>query len=264
MYHSITFGDKNTWTDWHLVPSSRPVINPPKPKVQYVDIPGADGSIDLTESLAGRPVFSDREGSLEFYVLNDLDGVADYNWSTVYEEIMAYLHGKFMRMSLEDETVTDDGTRTEYFYEGRFSVNSWKSNEDRSTITIDYRLGPYKYEKRSSGITLVSGDIDVTDGTNKDDTAYARTSNPIIFNAGDAIAIDGYCMNFFKYAGSSASSAYYGGDHNNMILAKNGKLTFAERSYCRFSFKKLDGSEVTSSDRIAMSNAIRLYKGGKI
>ena len=28
-YHSVVFGEKNTWDDWHLVPSSRPVINPP-------------------------------------------------------------------------------------------------------------------------------------------------------------------------------------------------------------------------------------------
>ena len=46
MYHSITIGSKNTWDDWYLIPSSRPVVNPPKPKTKYIDIPGADGHLD--------------------------------------------------------------------------------------------------------------------------------------------------------------------------------------------------------------------------
>lgn len=29
MYHSITIGEKNTWDDWHLIPTSRPLVNPP-------------------------------------------------------------------------------------------------------------------------------------------------------------------------------------------------------------------------------------------
>lgn len=162
MHHSITFGDKNTWTDWHLVPTSRPVINPPEVKTQYVDIPGADGSIDLTESLAGRPAFSDREGSIEFVVLNDfdIDGY-NYNWITVYTDVMEYLHGKSMRMVLDDDP--------EYFYEGRFRVNSWKSDANHSTITIDYRVSPYKYLLTPRIPSIERGDIDVSDGANIDD-----------------------------------------------------------------------------------------------
>ncbi|MBE6724980.1 MAG: hypothetical protein E7576_07270 [Ruminococcaceae bacterium] len=151
MYHSITFGNKNTYSDWHLVPSSRPVVDPPKPKTQYVDIPGADGSIDLTESLAGRPVFSDRQGSFEFIVLNDfnLDNYS-YDWNSVYTAVLSYLHGKRMRMVLEDDPT--------YFYEGRFSVNGWKSDANNSKITIDYVVGPYKYPV-SNGANDYTGGI---------------------------------------------------------------------------------------------------------
>ena len=70
MYHSITFGDKNTWDDWHLIPSSRPLFNPPTPKTKYQDIPGANGKLDLSEALTGYPVYDNRIGSFEFYVMN--------------------------------------------------------------------------------------------------------------------------------------------------------------------------------------------------
>jgi len=132
LYHSITFGDKNTWDDWHIVPSSRPVFNPPSLKRKLLDIPGADGSIDLSESLTGYPVYTNREGSLEFIVMNGYK-----QWYQAYSDIMDYLHGKTMRAILEDDR--------EYFYEGRFTINEWKSSKDWSRIVIDYDLGPYKW-----------------------------------------------------------------------------------------------------------------------
>ena len=131
MYHSITFGSKNTWDDWHIVPSSQPVFDPPKVKTKTMDIPGRNGLLDLSESLTGYPVFTNREGSFEFIVL---DG---YNkWNELYSDISDYLHGKVMRAVLEDDP--------EYYYEGRFSVNSWKSDKSNSKITINYSVLPYK------------------------------------------------------------------------------------------------------------------------
>lgn len=133
MYHSITFGTKNTWDDWHLIPTSRPVFNPPSVKTSTIEIPGGDGALDLTTVLAGRPLFKNRTGSLEFYVEN---GFRD--WTVLFSEIMGYMHGQKMKAVLEDDPA--------YFYEGRFAVNTWKSNKERSTIVIDYDVNPYKQD----------------------------------------------------------------------------------------------------------------------
>ena len=137
--HSVYFGDKNTWTDWFLIPGSRPVFNPPKPKTHYLDIPGADGSIDLSESLTRCPVFNDREGTMDFIVDN-----GHKEWNELYSEIMDYLHGRTMKARLADDP--------EYYYEGRFSVNEWRSEESNSVISIDYRVSPYKWK---TGETLL-------------------------------------------------------------------------------------------------------------
>lgn len=132
MYHSIIFGDKNTWDDWHIIPASRPVFSVPQLKSRIIDIPGGNGSIDLSTALTGYPVFQNREGSFEFIVENGYG-----EWYDRYSEIMAYLHGKYMRAYLEDEP--------DYFYEGRFTVNEWRSEKDWSRIVIDYNVKPYKY-----------------------------------------------------------------------------------------------------------------------
>ena len=83
MYHSITIGEKNTWDDWHLIPTSRPLFSAPKVKENIIDIPGADGSLDLTIALTGRPTYENRIGSWTFAVQN---GFKD--WTELYSEIM--------------------------------------------------------------------------------------------------------------------------------------------------------------------------------
>ena len=141
MYHSITFGKndvwKNTWDDWHLIPKTRPVFNPPQIKTHYIEIPGGDGVIDLTESLTGRPTFGNRTGSFEFYVDNDFK-----DWTHLYSELLAQFHGQQLMAILEDDP--------KYYYFGRFSVNNWKSDAARSSIVIDYNVDPYKRSLHSS------------------------------------------------------------------------------------------------------------------
>lgn len=144
MYHSITFGSKNTWNDWHLVPTSRPVFDPPVLKERYIDIPGGDGVIDLTESLTGYPVYQNRTGSLEFIVMNDY-----WPWQEAYSTICDYLHGQRMKAVLEDDR--------DYYYEGRFKVSKWKSDKYYSTITIEYSVSPYKKRLESTVIHLPVG-----------------------------------------------------------------------------------------------------------
>ena len=143
MYHSIIFGDKNTWADWYLIPSSRPVFNPPKPKTKFIDIPGSDWHMDLSEVLTGDITYEGRTGSIEFYVDNgQLSDYKESKWVTLYSEIMDYLHGQLMHATLEDDLG--------FYYEGRFTVNQWKSDPHNSKIVIDYNVNPYKLESTSS------------------------------------------------------------------------------------------------------------------
>ena len=144
MYHSIQFGSKNSWEDWSLIPSSRPVFNPPSPKYKFVDVPGADYHIDLSRVLTGDITYNAREGSLEFIVDNgQLSDNNPEHWATLYSEIMDYLHGKALKAIPIDD---DPG----FCYEGSFTINEWKSDKDNSKIVIDYNLNPYKLERFSS------------------------------------------------------------------------------------------------------------------
>ena len=144
MYHSIAFGNKNTWDDFYLVPSTKPIILPPEVKTKIVDIPGGDGVIDLTESLTGYPVFANREGSFTFIVANDYMSIMDTNvpWEEVYQKLMNYIHGRKMKIVLEDDP--------KYYYEGRLTIADPKSYVAYAGVTVNYDLGPFKWSLRDS------------------------------------------------------------------------------------------------------------------
>lgn len=266
MYHSITFGNKNTWTDWHLVPTSRPVISPPSVKTRYVEIPGADGVIDLTDSLTGRPAYNNREGSIEFYVLNqyDLEGPATYNWSDVYSEIMTYIHGKHMRMVLED----DPG----YYYEGRFSVNSWKTDRDRSTITIDYNVDPKKYrvipDYDSSDFKMGALSTFTSSGNTYIEEISANTSAitkkpPAECYAGERIRVDDdFRFNIAIYmtpvTTTTAGPAFY----IPYSQISGNEYTFTIDGYYQLMMYKPGSPIISSADFQAMGEAIEYFPKG--
>lgn len=164
MYYAVTFvkgtTTKNSWTDWHMVPSSRPVINPPEPKKTIIEIPGSNGVIDLTESLTGDVTYGNRTGSIEFIVMND----KPMAWYELYNEIMNTIHGRLCQISLEEEP--------DWYYEGRLEVNEWRSDPDYSRITIDYDLDPFKYKK-----TAVSDKFTVSSTVTK---TYTNSRKPVV------------------------------------------------------------------------------------
>lgn len=133
MYHSITIGSMNTFTDWHLVPDGRPVIAMPELKAVTVDVPGADGILDLSEALTRYPTYENRTGTITFNVLNDIEP-----WQRIYARIASYVHGKLRQVVLEDDP--------EYYYQGRIQIE-WSSENDGtwSKVDMNYDLDPYKY-----------------------------------------------------------------------------------------------------------------------
>lgn len=166
--HSITFGDgtvtngvfvgTNTWTDWHLIPLTRPVVAEAGVSTSYVDIPGrTDGPIDMSEYLTGSIVYGARSGSFEFIVDNDFD-----TWERVRRRIIDFLHGKKMKMVLMDDP--------QFYFVGRFSFNEWRSEATNSRVTINYALEPYKTYVYAAGDWLwdvFNFETDRTDQYNK-------------------------------------------------------------------------------------------------
>lgn len=154
--HRINFDETNigagktrhTSLDWFLVPKERPSIDKASVKERYIDIPGTNGGLDLTESLTGFPLYDFIEGSFEFIILNErklpiLDsngrqiGEKDLSWEVLNRDIRSFLNGKHRFMMLEDDPT--------WYYEGRFTVEKYDSSEaSNSKIVITYKVYPFK------------------------------------------------------------------------------------------------------------------------
>lgn len=175
MYHSVSFwpksadtteGGRNSWASWRLIPSSRPYIAPPSQKSYTQDVPYANGVIDLSELGLDDVVFENRTGSIEFTIMNNMlsgydtgkirhndgnkmtrfsmtNGTAKmWDWDKTYSTIMDYMHGKTMKVVLEDDV--------SFYYIGRVNVSGLNSEEHYTTISIDYNVDPYKKQRFST------------------------------------------------------------------------------------------------------------------
>ena len=136
MYHSVIFKNasgvtKNTWDDWQLIPTAKPTFPMPEFQGKYVDIPGRSGSIDMSEYLTNELTYSDRSGSFQFYALETAD-----DWDYRCAEIGKFLHGQKVKAYLEDDPF--------YYYEGRFTVSEKKTDGQFPTLTLSFRVQPYK------------------------------------------------------------------------------------------------------------------------
>lgn len=148
MYYSLTFlpfsesgiptppfsltTARNTWDNWRIVPTSRPSFAPPSAKTNYVEVPGANGKLDLSQILTGYPLYGTRTGSIEFIVMNDFR-----HWQTAFTDIMTTVHNRKMFCVYEEDP--------EYYYVGRWTVQSWTAGNDHSKVVLAYELDSYKW-----------------------------------------------------------------------------------------------------------------------
>lgn len=139
-FYSVTFGDKNSWDEWNLMPVKAGRIEFATPNLKYEseEIPGSDNVLDMSEVLTGYPLYDPRKGSLTFRFFDNGIDVR-----TRFDKLKNYLHGRWVRAVIEDQP--------EYYYEGRFMVGDFQPRQGNwGDVDISYVLNAYKLEMSSS------------------------------------------------------------------------------------------------------------------
>ena len=122
----------NTWENFFLAPMARPFVSSPAVKTEYINVPGADGALDYTEVLTGKPRYANRTGQWQFIMEND-----HFQWPVIMSQLLNTLHGKHCKIILTDDP--------EYYYKGRIQLNVGFGNKDYSSVVFSYNLDPFKY-----------------------------------------------------------------------------------------------------------------------
>lgn len=251
--HSVSFGDfvtrssggatytefsviANTWEDWYLIPSSRPSIEHPTATTKYVEIPGLDGMLDLTDYLTGSPQYGMRSGSLSFFIDNGHE-----NHETIRENMMHVLHGKKLKMRLDDDP--------NYYYEGRFTVGKLEPGASNSVISIGYQVDPYKWNMQAEGTNPVLWDpfnfetdydysvvmypnLSVTTGTTKTIQIVGAdySFKPVIeWVSGTVTASFGGVTKTLSSSGSATLGPSNKNGYSNLVVSGNGSIKVSWR-----------------------------------
>lgn len=134
---TVTFGIKNSYDDFGLILTDKD-IGFPEPKLEKVDVIGADGVIDLSEVLNDDIKYKTRKLQFTFTVLK-----GNKYWASTVADIANYLHGKKLRIQMDFDPA--------YYYTGRCKINSFKTSKRLCTITIDAECEPYRLDINGNG-----------------------------------------------------------------------------------------------------------------
>lgn len=128
---------KHTYRDFGLYPSEVNMPSPPGVQTQFIEIPGMDGTLDATQALDGNVHYEDRDYEQKYV---DLNGRT--LWHARYSDILNFIHGKQLRMILDDDP--------EWYYVGRFELDDPAPKKYKNTIEITATLNPFKYAINST------------------------------------------------------------------------------------------------------------------
>lgn len=137
MYPSVTINGIDMFKTYHAPLKELHSVQPPELKSFYQEVPGGDGSIDLSTAISGRPTYGRREITMNFKCEMPMN-----RWTTTMSEILKNFHGKEGKIIFEDEP--------DYYYVGRMTVSDYERVVQTGTFIITAKAEPYKYELTSS------------------------------------------------------------------------------------------------------------------
>ena len=185
-------------------------------KTTYIDIPGADGFLDLTEA-NGEIRYSDR--SLKFtFSMNPMHDLSESAWVEKMQEICNRLSGRRCKITLDKDP--------DYYWEGRVSVDSFKSNKRVRQFVVSAKVIPYKLKK---DLTVVSFDLEEDEQSYFLRNARRSVCPEIVTDADDTMIIFGNNTFRFNAGTHKTLDIRLVEGENELIMSGTGKITFTYR-----------------------------------
>ena len=139
--NEVFFDGIASFRDWGIYLSSI-VIDDPKPKEIYVDIPNGDGALDLTEALTGEVHYESRPFEAVFTIKPETYSVE------LVRYLRSYLNGKQRTIRTKEEPG--------YYLIGRCAT-SLKNDGVLAILTVKATCQPWKYKNDVTAINTTIG-----------------------------------------------------------------------------------------------------------
>ncbi len=141
----IRFGTKWAHADYGLIvaPYAIPL---PEPQMNFVEIPGRDGALDLSEAF-GTIRYADRIIPLTLYARAPFD--------VLISSLAADVHGRRMNVIFDRDPT--------YYYDARMTIEDVERHAGYCELSLECRAKPYKLEHFETAITVLpTGSATVT------------------------------------------------------------------------------------------------------
>lgn len=136
----ILFTDIHTGNDWNIVLTSKE-ISRAEPKENYVEVDGADGTLDYTEAF-GDVRYKNRPLSFSF----SLSDGRYLDREELIAEIVQKLHGRRHQIIIDDDPM--------HYWDGRCKVENISNGVAYGTLRVKVTADPWYYAVNQTTITL--------------------------------------------------------------------------------------------------------------
>ena len=144
----IRFGDMHSYNDLKMILSGKD-MGAPAVKSIKLDIEGADSALDLTDFF-GEPKYEDVTHKIQISTIVPYD-----EFMTLYSRIKNAIHGKKMRIILDDDPL--------FYWMGRCYVSGFTNEKNIGKIDVECDCEPYKYKIVKTTVSqAVSGTTVIT------------------------------------------------------------------------------------------------------
>lgn len=135
----VTINGTDTQTTWGLIMLDDLVISAPVPKTAYVDLPGANGTLDYSDALVGHPVFEPR--TVSFTLFKNMD---ESTRNTTRTALLALFGGQKVTL------ITPD--LAGWYWEGRMTIGEL-SGYNSGRIPVSVTVQPYRLKNSVTTVT---------------------------------------------------------------------------------------------------------------
>lgn len=134
MTAGVTIGGYDTKTRWGMILLSDLVIGTPELKSEWVEIPAADGSLNMSYALTGgEPTFQMREIVFSLYPI----GMNEQEAAAAKMDLMTFCHGRETTLKLPEDP--------DHYFKGVFTIGE-KSGYNITTIPVTVTAYPYRFK----------------------------------------------------------------------------------------------------------------------
>ena len=134
----------HSFNDFGLAIGNNNCIGAPEVETHYVDIPGMNGFLDLTETIAGHVVYTSREIKIDFggqYTRAD--------WDARISTFRNLFHGKIVKVIFDNDP--------NYYYTGRAFIEDFDRFRELGTFSfVIPKAEPFKYRKWITNAETIS------------------------------------------------------------------------------------------------------------